>query len=223
MNDIREASLEPDETDLPGGIFGQLLPFLILISGALWLFLNWDSVPQRVPMHWNARGQIDHYVMKAPLRVGMPLIIAACVCLLLYFMARMIRDSAPRGAARRPSLRLILISEIFIAGICCVVEIIAASNGRLLIPGIIFIVVLTVVLLGIVIGTYAGLPKTVPRNPAGYHHGLYYSDREDPALFVPKSTGLGYTINFGHPAGKPLMLAILLLPLATAAAAILLR
>jgi uncharacterized membrane protein len=226
MNDIREALLEHDEQDatgLPGGVFGQLVPFLLLAAGAIWLFVNWDSIPQRVPMHWNAHGHVDSYVAKSRLRVGMPLVIAACICLLLHFMARMIRDSSPRGAARKPSLRLMLISEIFIAGICCAAEMISASNGRLFLPGIIFILVLAVTLIGICVGMTAGMPKTVPRNPAGYHHGLYYSDAEDPALFVPKSTGLGYTINFGHPAGKPLMVLILLLPLATGLVAILMR
>jgi uncharacterized membrane protein len=162
-------------------------------------------------------------VAKSPLRVGMPLIIAGLVCLMMHFMARMVRDSSPRGATRKPSLRLMLIAETFIAGICCAVVVISASNGRLLVPGIIFVGVLVVALLGLSIGLFSGLPKTEPRNPEGYHHGLYYSDKDDPALFVPKKSGLGYTINFGHPAGIPIMIAIAVLPLAAGLAAILMR
>jgi len=224
MNDVREASLERDESGLPGGPFAQLLPFLLLLSGAIWLYLNWDGVPPRVPMHWNARGQVDSYVDKRPLLVAMPLVIGGGVCLLLYVMARIIRDASPRGAARKPSLRLMLISEIFVAGICWAVVMISASDGRLLAPGVVFIGALTVVLLGVCIYLYSGMPKTQLRNPEGYRAaGLYYSDPADPALFVPKRSGYGYTINFGHPWGVPVMLGILLLPLAAVLASVLLR
>ncbi|HEX4382301.1 MAG TPA: DUF1648 domain-containing protein, partial [Myxococcales bacterium] len=194
MNDIREADLEPDESGLPGGTFGQLLPFLLLVSGAIWLYLNWDSVPDPVPMHWNVRGHVDRYVSRSPVAVAMPLLISASTCLMLHFIARIIRGAAPRGATRKPSLRLLLIAEIFIAGVCCAVVMVSASNGRLFVPGVTFIAVLTAALLGTCIVLFAKVPKTQPRNPAGYHP-LYYSDPEDPALFVPKRSGLGYTVN----------------------------
>jgi uncharacterized membrane protein len=222
MNDIREAELEPDESDLPGGAFGQLLPFLLLVSAAIWLYLNWDSVPERVPMHWNGRGLVDRYVARSPMAVGMPLVIGASVCLMMYFMSWIIRGASPRGAVRKPSLRLLLIAEVFMAGVCSAVVMMIASNGRLFVPGILFICALTIGLLIACIVLFAGVPKTQVRNPGGYHP-LYYSDPEDPALFVPKRSGLGYTVNFGHPAAIPVMLAITILPIAAGIAAIFMK
>jgi uncharacterized membrane protein len=41
-------------------------------------------------------------------------------------------------------------------------------------------------------------------------------DRHDPALFVPKPGGFGYTFNFGNPFAALLSFALLVLPLALA-------
>jgi uncharacterized membrane protein len=43
--------------------------------------------------------------------------------------------------------------------------------------------------------------------------GLLYNNPDDPAVFVPKRFGLGWTVNFGHPRGKLFLISILLLPL----------
>lgn len=40
-----------------------------------------------------------------------------------------------------------------------------------------------------------------------------YNNRGDPDLFVPKRWGLGWTLNLGHPWGKPLLVGTLIVPL----------
>jgi uncharacterized membrane protein len=37
------------------------------------------------------------------------------------------------------------------------------------------------------------------RPPDDAWKGMFYSNREDPAVFVPKRYGFGYTLNFGNP------------------------
>lgn len=46
-----------------------------------------------------------------------------------------------------------------------------------------------------------------------WYGGFLYNNPDDPAIFVPKRFGLGWTINFGRPQGKLLMIGTLLLPL----------
>jgi Family of unknown function (DUF5808) len=38
-----------------------------------------------------------------------------------------------------------------------------------------------------------------PSDPNSWKAGIFYVNRNDPALFVPKRIGIGYTINFGNP------------------------
>src|SRR5690349_4910313 len=46
--------------------------------------------------------------------------------------------------------------------------------------------------------------------------GIFYNNPDDPALFVPKRFGLGWTMNFGHPQARLVLIGMLLLPLVVA-------
>ncbi len=45
-----------------------------------------------------------------------------------------------------------------------------------------------------------------------WYGGVFYNNPDDPAVFVPKRFGLGWTVNFGNPRGKLFLIGILLLP-----------
>ena len=52
------------------------------------------------------------------------------------------------------------------------------------------------------------------RDDDRYWYGdFFYNNSNDPAVFVPKRYGLGWTVNFGQPAGKLILIGTLLLPL----------
>ncbi len=42
---------------------------------------------------------------------------------------------------------------------------------------------------------------------------FFYNNPEDPAVFVPKRYGFGWTVNFGNPRGKLFMIGTMLVPL----------
>lgn len=44
-----------------------------------------------------------------------------------------------------------------------------------------------------------------------WYAGFFYNNPDDPALFVPKRFGLGWTLNFGHPQARWIMLGMLLI------------
>lgn len=68
----------------------------------------------------------------------------------------------------------------------------------------------------------AGRPLGEPLNRDDdqyWYGGVFYYNPDDPAVFIPKRFGLGWTVNFGHPGGKVLaaiMVAMALLPIALA-------
>ena len=64
--------------------------------------------------------------------------------------------------------------------------------------------------------TRADRPRTgaICRDDDRYwYRGVFYGNPDDPDLFVPKRFGLGWTMNFGHPQAKLVLIGLLLLPL----------
>ncbi len=46
-----------------------------------------------------------------------------------------------------------------------------------------------------------------------WYANLFYNNPDDPAVFVPRRFGFGWTVNFGHPLGRLFMIGLLLLVL----------
>ena len=77
----------------------------------------------------------------------------------------------------------------------------------LIIGGLLFLIVLTL-FWPRKVGT-----RAVFRDDDRYWYGrdILYNNPDDPAVIVPKRYTGGYTVNFGHPVGKLIMIATLLL------------
>ena len=92
----------------------------------------------------------------------------------------------------------------------------------LLICGVLIAIALALFLPMPHLRTKANTPVARPRTDVvfreddRYWYGVFfYNNPDDPALFVPKRFGLGWTMNFGHPQAKLVligMLLVLLLP-----------
>ena len=191
----------------------QAGPFVILGAGALWLRARWDQLPASLPMHWNARFEPDSFAPRSPLVTGLPLLVGLGVCLLLFAMQAGIRRSAPDGALRAFTIKTLVIAGYFSALICCGVLAASATNGRLLKPVLVLSVAGVLALLAFVWTSARTIPREQVRDPSRWRGGFVYVDREDPALFVPKRYGIGYTFNYGHPAALPITIALVAVPL----------
>lgn len=44
-----------------------------------------------------------------------------------------------------------------------------------------------------------------------WYGGFLYSNPDDPAMFVPKRFGIGWTLNFGHPRARLFLITIMVL------------
>ncbi len=150
----------------------------------------------------------------------MPLLIGALVCLLLLAMQIGIRHGAARSPLRKPSLRILLAAEYLSAVACCGALAAMATSGRMLTPLLVVCGAGAAVLFVATLAAALNSPRTRARNPAAWHAGFLYVDREDPALFVPKRIGIGYTFNFGNPRAVALAFVLIALSLAMAALAI---
>jgi uncharacterized membrane protein len=240
LDSVREASLAPRNERMPGGPLAWMGPFLILGLSALYLNFHWDQIPERFPVHWGFNGP-DRWVTRSVSGVYRIIMIGALSCFLIWLTARLIlrsRRVAFRGEAlaaearfRAVNLKALLALEYLIAATFAVLPVITTiasqkiANVGIAYAGIIvvFVVVLITVLVqlgqgGTRLATFSGAPL-----PIGDHTpddcwklGILYVNRNDPAIFVEKRFGIGYTINFGNPITWIVIPAILLLVTITA-------
>ena len=212
----------PDPEWLPG-LPLQAAPFAILGGAALWLARHFYELPERLPIHWNWRGEADGFVERRGISVALPLLIGLAVCLLLAGFQAGLRRSAPGGAMRAATLKVLVAGQYFAALTCCGVLAASVTSGRLLKPVLWFAFAAVVGLVVLASRIGRGIQGEPERNPSAWRAGMFYVDRNDPALFVPKRTGFGYTLNFGRPAAIVLIVSTLVVPLVVALTALLLR
>ncbi len=233
----REARLAERATPLPGGIVGQSGPFLLLAAAAGWLAVHWPEMPERIPIHWDLAGRPDRWVGKSPAAALGPLFLTVVNCGMLLLVAgavsrwsRRIAAAGPRArreeSFRRITLWILLGSEYLGAGITVWLTLAMTAGGRQLRPGPVGL--LAVVAVGIAVMVVVlvragqGGSRLEPAAEAGagtgpgdgtedrsWKAGIIYWNRRDPALFVEKRFGIGYTLNFGNPWSWVLLLVFL--------------
>lgn len=204
----------------------RILPFGILVIGAIVLALKWDSIPDRWPVHWGVNGQPNGWSNKTSFGVFLPFAVGALVCGFLEAIAWIVNATAKaRGRLSPEGARAIagLTADFLrlIEGALSVVFVYLGIALPLSSPAAAFRVgwVFLVVILGaMVIGMVRLLKGVRALKEAGYpgmegYNGIIYKNPSDSRLWVPKISGLGYTLNFAHPWAWPIFIAMLGLPL----------
>ena len=228
------SALAPRPTPLHSGWPLQLSPFAILVATAIYLALRWDEIPARFPVHWAAGGHANGWSVRTPLGVYWPLIFGAIVMgvvaassyVALHY-GRPARGSMSRSLAGdfAREMGVFLISlEFFLAVIFSFVGLLPLMSNRN--PGILPILIATLAMLAALIFVMSRLAKhhaklhaeasaSMPGGVSDDHWkgGVFYVNRDDSALFVPKRFGIGYTLNFGHATAWVIMGLVLVLPL----------
>ena len=233
----------PRDAGMPGGWLLALGPLLILLAAAVILAQNWDRLPSRFPVHWGIEGQPDRWARKSFGGVFLPLIIGAGVALAVLLSSWGILRASRRVAAsgeaavheerfRRVNCVLLTVLNYLLSMLMAVIAL-RPLYARGECPGWPFFTLLAAILgfavlmiiitarmgqggarLGGVIETLSSLGDGTPDR--SWKWGIFYYNPDDPALFVEKRMGLGWTMNFGNRwswlflAG---LLALLLLPL----------
>ena len=215
---IREAEIGP-RLGLPGGLLAQLGPFLILFATVAYVGLHWDDVPARFPTHWNLAGTPNGWTPKSVAAVFRGPAIGVIVCTMMWFTStpscagpafhaspaqRPAESPRPPGQPRRPArirylLALLLRMDADGIAVCRRRQSAAAA---------------------------APVPRRPVRRAHRRHprhtrdaanrrcrwtaggrldarwcwvFGRLYVNRADPALFMERRLGPGYTLNLGNP------------------------
>ncbi|MDE3156636.1 MAG: DUF1648 domain-containing protein [Acidobacteriota bacterium] len=220
---VRESALEPGTAVLPAA-WVQAGPFALLAGLAWYLQAHWNLIPEQFPVHWNLAGQPDRWASRSVSGVYGGLIVSGAVCLLMLGLSwgiarwtRPINVSGPAAVSerrfKRAMLRLLLAAEYVVSGIFAVVSWSSVHSTRaipvwwLLTAPLAFVATTMLVLLRMgqggsrLAGAVSGAGAIVGDRTDDRHWkaGVFYVNGDDPALFVEKRFGGGYTINMAHP------------------------
>jgi uncharacterized membrane protein len=227
---IREASLAPRPTHLPGGWLLQLTSFAILLLTAAYLSAHWAQIPDRFPVHWGIDGQPNGWSVRTPMGVYGPLCfgagLVAMISLLGYGISHAARripgmpgDEGTIDAGHRIALVLIGV-ELFLAAMFSLAGLLpltgspGAATILILAGGMIVCVVLLIRWQSQGLAAHAAMGHPGDGTPDEcWKLGLFYFNPDDSALFVQKRIGIGYTINFAHASAWIVMALTLLVPL----------
>lgn len=195
---IREAELGGADDRLPLWTWLALPPFAILGAAAFYLRENWDRIPQRFPVHWGADGTPDRWVEKTAHGVYGPLLFGAGIIVTTLLLAGAAFYGARRSPARRSALACLIGSAWMLGLTFSAVALLPVVKVPLwLIPVLALAFVTGVIVLAFRQSATAGMPMEHTADEC-WHAAVIYYNPADPALFVQKRFGFGYTFNFGN-------------------------
>jgi uncharacterized membrane protein len=230
---IREASLAPRSTHLPGGVLLQSAPFAILLLAAAYLSAHWGQIPERFPVHWGIDGQPNGWSVRTPMGVYGPLCFAAGLVAMISALsygishaARVIpaEDGYARAASPGHRIALVLIGvECFVAAMFSLAALLPLTGSPGIAPmlvlagGVIVSVILLVRWQSRGLAAHAAAAHPGDGTPdACWKLGQFYFNPDDAALFVEKRIGIGYSVNFARPAAWIMLIVTLLVPIVLA-------
>jgi uncharacterized membrane protein len=216
---IREAEIAP-RPRLPGGLLGQLGPFLILLAAVAYVRMHWDEVPARFPTHWNLAGRPDGWTRKSVAGAYGSLCVGLIVCSVTFARSYVVlhrtrlprvtgNDGRQNRRVRQVNLVAMLASEYLVALLLAwthTVSMFSATAGRPQLPLAFRVAPFALIIVGaMAVVRLRQHPVTLEGQPVGdttpdsrWILGQLYYNRLDPAIFVEKRMGLGYTLNFGN-------------------------
>jgi uncharacterized membrane protein len=166
--------------------------------------VRYPGLPPRIPVHFAASGAVDRTVPTTVLTAFLPVgiqimltaVLAACAALSLRAGER------PRRAARATARSLLWLAACLNLANYFLAEQIWSPHPGMGPPTIAGVVIATAAgLVGVVatVGYAAHTPSDRSPTHSDHWRGVIYVNRDDPALFVPKRVGIGWTLNFGRP------------------------
>lgn len=193
----REAELTATPERLPWFIWLTPGPFAMLAATAGFLYLNWDRIPTRFPVHWNTVSP-DRWAERTARGVYGFLLFGAELSVWMLAMALAGWYGARRSGFRSAMLGVSIVCEYLFGLLFAAI----ALQPLLDIP--IWVIVLGPMLILIPAIVFAARRLNEPGEPTDptplecWKAGIIYYNPDDSVLVVPKREGLGYTLNFAN-------------------------
>ena len=191
----------------------HLAALLPLAAAAGVLALAWQRIPAIFPMHWGPDGHPNHWVHRSPGVIFTPLLIGAAVILLLWLILRYGTPGSGRGRWIVPQLAWCF------AFIAVATSLLPLRPHPAALPVAFLIAIPAMALLVVGIAVVSSLRPSLNQSEGDgtpderWVGGIFYYNPQDPALWVEKRMGIGWTLNFARPASWLLLGGVLVFAL----------
>lgn len=195
---VRAADISTAPEQLPRWVALALPPFAAPLAMTVYLRANWQRIPERFPIHWDLNGHPNGWAQKSNGAPFTSLIVAAGLMLFVLLLSLVVFYGSRRGPQRAAVLKIEIAVLYLIAyafTIVALMPLVHIPMAALLAPNVVFTV--GVIAWCIKLTRDARMP--VDNTPDDHWRlGSIYYNPGDPAIFVQKRLGFGYTINFGN-------------------------
>jgi uncharacterized membrane protein len=206
---------------------------LIVVVCVICAALQWDSIPQTLVTHYGIDGVADGFSEKSLVSVFELNFIQLVILLVFIFANVSIRMSKQSLDPNNPEqslvkqLRFRKIMSLFLWGLSFIVvlfmglvqgSILYEWSSKVMITAAIALPIVLITSI-IILAVYLSRNNLIQQTDSSHQEdnywkaGIFYYNPEDPALFVSKRIGIGWTVNFAHPISWIIILAILLIPI----------
>lgn len=237
---VTTASLERRDEELPNVSVYFIVPALLVILTFIITYLNYDNVPERIPMNFNGAGEVTNWASKSVLTVYMMVFVQLFMQVLIYavtvasvkFSRRDLNPKKPETsrvqyqiAMKRFGMMmagtLILINGIMFYIQLMILELISPEARTVMYVNL----GMLIMIFALLILFFATTGMTGDRVKVDFDEeeldveeadddthwvgGLFYFNKNDSSIFVPKRFGGGFTMNFANPIAYVLLAVIL--------------
>lgn len=201
--EIRQAGVSASPTQDSFSPWFLLLPFAALAAVAVYLHLHWYELPQRFPVHWGVNGQPDSWANRDWRGVYGPLLFGAYMNVVLVGLAWIFSHESRKTVMRYVtvrSLQFLLYPLTILFVLIALLPLMNTVAPLWLAPG-----VMLVSIGGMIYWSYRKISAPSardevpePQSDTYWKAGVFYWNPDDPAIFVAKRVGIGYTMNFAN-------------------------
>lgn len=219
---------------------------IVLITIAIGLVL-YPSAPDMVPTHFDFAGNVNQWTPKGPALIAFPLLfevfMAACFIFSHWMTIRSKKDIDPArpaisayayGAFARAECILLLVGGSVLTAVLGIVMILMMTEILSMLVTIALIIVTTLVFVGATIAVSVVYGQSGSRlikrleengdiiadNDEHWKAGIFYWNKNDASLILPKRFGVGWTMNWARPAAWLIVGGFTLVSIAFVAACI---
>ena len=219
---------------------------IVLITLAIGLAL-YPSTPDLVPTNFDFAGNVNQWTPKGPALIAFPLLfevfMAVCFIFSHWMTIRSKKDIDPArpaisayayGAFARAECILLLVGGSVLTAVLGIVMILMMTEILSMLVTIALIIVATLILVGATIAISVVYGQSGSRlvkrleengdiiadNDEHWKAGIFYWNKDDASLFLPKRFGVGWTMNWARPAAWLIVGGFTLVSIAFVAACI---